>query len=215
MAGKKRKRTVICLSSSTDDDEEEVENEGDDSDDDDDEEDEEECGASTCSEGSDDEVMETDDDEEDLEDDDDDDNDDYICNRVIRLLQEGSDIKELKLKECKVYLRKHGLRITGTKEVCIERIKEHWRIKDGNGEVLYPKSSFFVNCTGDVCKGDVVLFTQKVYAKFDKVKRNGKLLGKRTIAGRIVKESYGAAKQQHTFTVRLRIWDIISGENLS
>lgn len=39
------------------------------------------------SEGSDDEVMETDDDEEDLEDDDDDDNDDYICNRVIRLLQ--------------------------------------------------------------------------------------------------------------------------------
>lgn len=44
------------------------------------------CGV-VRSEGSDDEVMETDDDEEDLEDDDDDDNDDYICNRVIRLLQ--------------------------------------------------------------------------------------------------------------------------------
>ena len=41
--------------------------------------------------------------------------------------------------------------------------------------------------------------------RFDKVKRIGKLLGKRTIAGRIVKESYGAAKQQHTFTVRPRI----------
>ncbi|KAK9670403.1 hypothetical protein RND81_13G199800 [Saponaria officinalis] len=37
------------------------------------------------------------------------------------------------------------------------------------------------------------------------VTRNGKLLGKRTIAGRIVKESYGAAKQQHTFTVEV-LW---------
>ncbi|XP_057541721.1 zinc finger CCCH domain-containing protein 62-like [Amaranthus tricolor] len=37
---------------------------------------------------------------------------------------------------------------------------------------------------------------------FDKVTRKGKLLGKRTIAGRVVKESYGAAKQQHTFTIR-------------
>lgn len=35
--------------------------------------------------------------------------------------------------------------------------------------------------------------------------RHGKVLGKRTIAGRVVKESYGAAKQQHTFTVRLQI----------
>ena len=26
-------------------------------------------------------------------------------------------------------------------------------------------------------------------------------MGKRTVAGRIVKESYGASKQQHTFTV--------------
>ncbi|MCD7459139.1 hypothetical protein HAX54_040208 [Datura stramonium] len=35
--------------------------------------------------------------------------------------------------------------------------------------------------------------------------RGGELLGKRTIAGRIVKESYGAAKQQHTFTVEV-LW---------
>lgn len=34
--------------------------------------------------------------------------------------------------------------------------------------------------------------------------RHGRVLGKRTVAGRVVKESYGAAKQQHTFTVRLR-----------
>ncbi|KAI8012944.1 Protein ROOT HAIR DEFECTIVE 3 [Camellia lanceoleosa] len=40
-------------------------------------------------------------------------------------------------------------------------------IKDGNAETLYPRSSFAINCTGkgDVCKGDVVLFAQKVYKK--------------------------------------------------
>lgn len=38
--------------------------------------------------------------------------------------------------------------------------------------------------------------------RFDKVTRRGSPLGRRTVAGRIVKESYGAAKQQHTFTVR-------------
>lgn len=31
--------------------------------------------------------------------------------------------------------------------------------------------------------------------------RHGRPQGKRTVAGRVVKESYGAAKQQHTFTV--------------
>lgn len=31
---------------------------------------------------------------------------------------------------------------------------------------------------------------------------SGPPCGKRIVAGRIVKESYGAAKQQHTFTVR-------------
>lgn len=35
--------------------------------------------------------------------------------------------------------------------------------------------------------------------------RSGSFLGKRTIAGRVVKESYGAAKQQHTFTIEV-LW---------
>lgn len=39
----------------------------------------------------------------------------------------GSDLKSLNVKECKAYLRKHGLRLSGTKAVCIERIVEHWR----------------------------------------------------------------------------------------
>ncbi|XAR73962.1 hypothetical protein NMG60_11008104 [Bertholletia excelsa] len=131
--------------------------------------------------------------------------DESLCNSVIRLLREKSDMQELNLRECKSYLRQNGLRITGTKAECIQRIMEHWRIKEGNVKVLYPRSSFVINCTGDVCKGDVVLFTQKVYKKFDKVTKRGSFLGSRTIAGRVVKESYGAEKQQHTFTIEV-LW---------
>ncbi|XP_061341815.1 uncharacterized protein LOC133288121 isoform X2 [Gastrolobium bilobum] len=39
--------------------------------------------------------------------------------------------------------------------------------------------------------------------RFDKVTRHGRRMGNRTVAGRVVKESYGAAKQQHTFTVEV------------
>ncbi|KAL5706028.1 hypothetical protein ACHQM5_024243 [Ranunculus cassubicifolius] len=120
-------------------------------------------------------------------------------------LECARDLGTLKLEECKLYLRKHGLRLTGNKVICIQRIQEHWRIRDGIGEKLYPRSSFSINCTGDVCKGDVVLFVQKVYGRFDKMTRGGNLQGKRTIAGRVVKESYGTAKQQHTFTVEV-LW---------
>ncbi|KAK9902591.1 hypothetical protein M0R45_001525 [Rubus argutus] len=122
---------------------------------------------------------------------------------IMRILvsRKGSHLESLNLKNCKAYLRKHDLRISGTK-VCIQRNAEHQRLKDGNSESLYPRSSLVINCTGDVW-GDVVLFTQKVYEKFDKMTRLGRVLGKRTVAGtvagRVVKESYGAAKQQHIY----------------
>eukprot|EP01018_Ginkgo_biloba_P036276 Gb_38354 [translate_table: standard] len=127
--------------------------------------------------------------------------------KVMKLIARGSDLKGLRLEECKAYLRKHGLRLTGTKSICIQRIHEHLKIKDGGGQKIYPRASFVINCRGDVCTGDVVLFTQKVYEKFDIASRGGAQtpLGKRTIAGRVVKESYGAAKQQHTFTVEI-LW---------
>ncbi|KAK3222609.1 hypothetical protein Dsin_009634 [Dipteronia sinensis] len=145
-------------------------------------------------------------DEKENRDDDDNGNDvESLCNRVIFLLQERGDLGALNVQECKAYLRKHGLRVSGTKAACLQRIEEHWRIRDRNGEALYPKSSFVINCTGDVCQDDVVLFTQKVYEKFDKVTRHGRVLGKRTVAGRVVHESYGAAKQQHTFTIEV-LW---------
>ncbi|KAL1196554.1 Zinc finger CCCH domain-containing protein 62 [Cardamine amara subsp. amara] len=125
--------------------------------------------------------------------------------KVTRLLTAGSDLKCLNVKECKAYLRKHGLRLSGTKAVCIDRIVEHWRIKDGSGQAMYPRSSFAINCKGDVCKGDTVLFTQKVHHKCDKMKRSVKTMGRRTVAGHVVKESYGTAKQQHTFTIEV-LW---------
>ncbi|XP_011099191.1 zinc finger CCCH domain-containing protein 62 isoform X2 [Sesamum indicum] len=130
------------------------------------------------------------------------DDEEAICKKVIQFIRGGSVLQELKLVECKAYLRKHSLRVSGSIEECIERIKEHWRLKEGNGEAFYPRSSFTIDCTGDVCKGDVVLFYQKVYQRFDKMTRRGSHLGRRTVAGRIVKESYGVARQQHTFTVR-------------
>ncbi|XP_045817305.1 zinc finger CCCH domain-containing protein 62-like [Trifolium pratense] len=136
--------------------------------------------------------------------------DESLSAKVVTLLQGGKDIDSLKLTECKAYLRKHGLRLAGNRAVCIARIKEHWRLKHGSGYTLYPRWSFNINCTGDVCLGDVVLFRQKVYEKFNKVTRHGRVIGNRTVAGRVVKESYGAAKQQHTFTVEV-LWS--SGVN--
>ncbi|KAJ4911022.1 SAP domain-containing protein [Raphanus sativus] len=87
----------------------------------------------------------------------------------------------------------------------IERILEHWRIRDGRGESLYPRSSFAINCKGDVCKGDIVLFTQMVHHKYEKMKGSEDIMGIRTVAGKVVKESYGTAKQQHTFTIEV-LW---------
>ncbi|CAJ1929739.1 unnamed protein product [Sphenostylis stenocarpa] len=190
-----RGKNVVMVSSSEEEDEEyddvDDDDEDDDDDDDDNDDDDEDDEERDCNDAS--------------ESDDNDVDDSSLCDKVVSLLQEGKDIKSLKLNECKAYLRNHGLRIAGNRDVCVSRITEHWRLKYGSGYMLYPKSSFTINCTGDVCTGDVVLFRQNVYEKFNKVIRHGKILGNRTIAGRVVKESYGAAKQQHTFTVEV-LW---------
>lgn len=61
---------------------------------------------------------------------------------------------------------------------------------------------FKINCTGDACQGDVILFTEAVWGgSYRKPYR----VGDRTIAARIVRDAYGAAKQQHTFTLDV-IW---------
>ncbi|XP_024978113.1 zinc finger CCCH domain-containing protein 62 isoform X2 [Cynara cardunculus var. scolymus] len=159
------KPPVIYISSSSDDDDDDDEGNFDD-------EEELESDFSPTDDGDD---SESDDQDYDVEEENDSksdeedcfDNRDEISNRVVSFHQGSNDVKEPSLDECKAYLRKHGLRLSGTKEECIQRIKEHGR--------------------------------------FDKASRRGDVVGKRTVAGKIVKESYGASKQQHTFTIEV-LW---------
>ncbi|GMI77884.1 hypothetical protein HRI_001457700 [Hibiscus trionum] len=132
--------------------------------------------------------------------------DDQIYENVQNVIKDGK-LEKLKVDECKVYLRKNGLRLSGKKDVLIQRIKEHLEVSNGGGEKKYPISSFVLNCKGDACTGDVVMFEQNVYEMFNLASRSacGPPCGTRTVAGRIVKESYGAAKQQHTFTIEV-LW---------
>ncbi|XP_022715326.1 uncharacterized protein LOC111274723 isoform X2 [Durio zibethinus] len=132
--------------------------------------------------------------------------DDKSYENVQEIIKAGK-LEKLKVDECKVYLRKNGLRLSGKKDLLIQRIKEHLEILNGGGEKKYPLSSFVLNCKGDACTGDVVMFEQNVYETFNIASRSacGPPCGTRIIAGRIVKESYGAAKQQHTFTIEV-LW---------
>ncbi|RZC89950.1 hypothetical protein C5167_029020 [Papaver somniferum] len=126
---------------------------------------------------------------------------------TIEKIIAGGQVEKLKVEQCKVYLRKNGLRLTGKKDVLIDRIKEHLGIINGGGELKYPASSFVYNCKGDACTGDVVMFEQNVYEMYNIASRSatGPPCGTRTVVGRIVKESYGSAKQQHTFTIEV-LW---------
>ncbi len=59
---------------------------------------------------------------------------------------------------------------------------------------------FCINCTGDAVVGDEVRFER---ATFSGSFRNAKFAGFEMITGRIVRDSYGRDKQQHTFTLEL------------
>ncbi|KAI7726819.1 hypothetical protein M8C21_019516, partial [Ambrosia artemisiifolia] len=126
---------------------------------------------------------------------------------TVEKMIEGGEVEKLKVEQCKLYLRRHGLRLTGNKDILIYRIKEHLSIMNGEGEHKYPASTFVINCKGDACTGDIVMFEQNVYEMFNVASRSatGPPCGQRTVAGIIVKESYGAAKQQHTFTIEV-LW---------
>ncbi|CAK9232024.1 unnamed protein product [Sphagnum troendelagicum] len=127
-----------------------------------------------------------------------------LFRNVLDVIEEGGDLKKLKVDDLKTYLRYYGLHMIGNKATLIERIKEHLVVKDGGGEAKYRRSMFSLNCTGDVVQGDVVLFEQKVYHSYDFVSRSaaGPPLGKRMVAGCVVSDSYCATKQQHTFTIK-------------
>ncbi|KAK6914657.1 E3 ligase, CCCH-type zinc finger [Dillenia turbinata] len=132
---------------------------------------------------------------------------DQKCFQTVQKIIQDGNLENLKVEQCKVYLRKYGLRLMGNKDTLIGRIEEHLEVSNGGGEGKYPISSFFINCKGDACMGDVVMFEQNVYEMFNIKSRSatGPPCGKRTVAGRIVKESYGTAKQQHTFTIEV-LW---------
>ena len=60
--------------------------------------------------------------------------------------------------------------------------------------------TFTIPCTGDVVAGDVIEFTEAVFAGSF---RKPRYVGERTIQAEVLRDSYGAAKQQHTFTLKV------------
>ena len=61
-------------------------------------------------------------------------------------------------------------------------------------------SEFTINCTGDVVTGDHIRFSEGV---FSGSYRKPKYQGERIIEALVVRDSYGEAKQQHTFTLEV------------
>lgn len=70
-----------------------------------------------------------------------------------------------------------------------------YQVSEFRGDELHS-----IVCTGDVVRGDKVAFER---ATFNGSFRNAKFAGFERIVGEVVADSYGAAKQQHTFTLRL------------
>lgn len=81
------------------------------------------------------------------------------------------------------------------------------------------KRSRLVECTGDVVCGDEIIFVRGNWERVP-INRFGKLAWRFTsydvVRAKVVNDSYGAKKQQHTFTLRLRSGEkiLIKGRNL-
>ena len=67
-------------------------------------------------------------------------------------------------------------------------------------ELTIPKE-YSIDITGDACVGDEVAFEK---ATFTGSFRNPKFAGMSIVTGKIVADSYGRVKQQHTFTLDLK-----------
>jgi len=62
------------------------------------------------------------------------------------------------------------------------------------------KDEYSVSATGDVVVGDIIKFNESVFVwSFKKAKYKGE----RTVEAEVVKDSYGAKTQQHTFTLKI------------
>jgi len=60
-----------------------------------------------------------------------------------------------------------------------------------------------IDATGDVVVGDVITFTEAVWPAYSPKRSARRPLGERTIVARVLKDSYGDFKQQHTFTLEV------------
>lgn len=74
--------------------------------------------------------------------------------------------------------------------------------------------AYNIDCTGDVCCGDTVFFIKDIWGgSYRKPKWEGlELLG----GAKVIKDSYGVDKQQHTFTLQFGSGEkmLIKGRNL-
>lgn len=66
--------------------------------------------------------------------------------------------------------------------------------------MLNPVNDYSIDCTGDVACGDEIIFTEGVFV-YRGHHTKPKFLGSRTVQAKVIKESYGKKKQQHTFTL--------------
>jgi len=102
-----------------------------------------------------------------------------------------------KSKLVKKVLKNRGIKIANISSYkkALEVAKGH--NIDINIEMLYYKSICNIGATGDVVVGDMVIFERDI---FGGSWRKPKYLGTETIVAKILKDSYGDKKQQHTFT---------------
>lgn len=65
---------------------------------------------------------------------------------------------------------------------------------------MFAAGSYPIDCTGDVCIHDEIVFEEKVWGGSW---RKPKCIGARLIEATVLNDSYGVDKQQHTFTIRI------------
>jgi len=76
-----------------------------------------------------------------------------------------------------------------------------WDADEERAEILKiyaVERGYILDRTGDCCAGDEVIFARPV---FTGSRKRARFAGIEIIQGEIVKDSYGKAKQQHTFTI--------------
>jgi len=96
-----------------------------------------------------------------------------------------------------------------------------WQDRDDAAEALASLAkatrAYKINCTGDVCKGDQILFPCAVWEKVSIRRKKVNVIDHfALLEAEVVKESYGWQKQQHTFTLLLPdgTKKLIKGRNL-